>query len=103
MPSSIDEYVHRIGRTGRVGNNGRATSFFDPDNDSNIASDLVRILKDAGQEVPEFLQNVRGGGGGRSQFGGRDVRGGAQVSVWVLLLNEFAFNTLFEYRMMKIL
>ncbi len=29
MPKSIDEYVHRIGRTGRVGNIGRATSFFD--------------------------------------------------------------------------
>ena len=30
MPNEIDEYVHRIGRTGRVGNTGRATSFFDP-------------------------------------------------------------------------
>ena len=29
MPKSIDEYVHRIGRTGRVGNIGKATSFFD--------------------------------------------------------------------------
>jgi len=26
---NIDEYVHRIGRTGRVGNTGKATSFFD--------------------------------------------------------------------------
>ena len=30
LPESIDEYVHRIGRTGRVGNVGKATSFFDP-------------------------------------------------------------------------
>jgi len=30
LPESIDEYVHRIGRTGRVGNTGKATSFFDP-------------------------------------------------------------------------
>lgn len=30
MPNSIDDYVHRIGRTGRVGNQGRATTFFDP-------------------------------------------------------------------------
>ena len=30
MPKDIDEYVHRIGRTGRLGNAGRATSFFDP-------------------------------------------------------------------------
>merc|ERR1712098_974434 len=26
MPSDVDEYVHRIGRTGRVGNLGKATS-----------------------------------------------------------------------------
>lgn len=30
MPKSVDDYVHRIGRTGRVGNVGKATSFFDP-------------------------------------------------------------------------
>lgn len=31
IPKSIDDYVHRIGRTGRVGNVGKATSFFDPE------------------------------------------------------------------------
>lgn len=31
LPKSIDEYVHRIGRTGRVGNRGMAVSFFDAD------------------------------------------------------------------------
>lgn len=31
MPKEIDEYVHRIGRTGRLGNEGKATSFYDPD------------------------------------------------------------------------
>lgn len=36
LPKSIDEYVHRIGRTGRVGNRGMAVSFFDADNVSNI-------------------------------------------------------------------
>ena len=30
LPKSIDEYVHRIGRTGRLGNTGRATSFMTP-------------------------------------------------------------------------
>ncbi|KAJ4450546.1 hypothetical protein ANN_01973, partial [Periplaneta americana] len=45
LPKSIDEYVHRIGRTGRVGNRGKATSFYDPDVDSILAKDLVKILK----------------------------------------------------------
>lgn len=31
LPKDVDEYVHRIGRTGRVGNRGKATSFYDPD------------------------------------------------------------------------
>lgn len=46
IPKEIDEYVHRIGRTGRCGNLGRATSFFDPDNNSDIARDLVKCLSE---------------------------------------------------------
>lgn len=45
LPKTIDEYVHRIGRTGRLGNAGKAISFFDPDCDGPIASELIRILK----------------------------------------------------------
>lgn len=57
LPKNIDEYVHRIGRTGRVGNRGKATSFFVPEqeNDMALAGHLARILKDAGQPSPEFL------------------------------------------------
>lgn len=44
LPSSIDEYVHRIGRTGRCGNIGKAVSFYDPDTDNALASSLVAIL-----------------------------------------------------------
>ncbi|KAJ6222945.1 hypothetical protein RDWZM_001490 [Blomia tropicalis] len=39
LPNDIEEYVHRIGRTGRVGNLGLATSFFN-DKNRNIAGDL---------------------------------------------------------------
>ena len=49
LPKSIDEYVHRIGRTGRLGNTGRATSFFDIQQDSGLAGDLVRVLADSQQ------------------------------------------------------
>lgn len=45
MPNSVDEYVHRIGRTGRLGNSGKAVSFFDSSTDNNLSSELVRILK----------------------------------------------------------
>jgi len=46
MPSSIEDYVHRIGRTGRCGNIGRATSFFDAATDFQLARPLVRVLTD---------------------------------------------------------
>lgn len=45
LPKTIDEYVHRIGRTGRLGNAGKAISFYNPECDSLLASELTRILK----------------------------------------------------------
>ncbi|XP_049548557.1 ATP-dependent RNA helicase vasa [Anopheles darlingi] len=79
LPKNIDDYVHRIGRTGRVGNKGRATSFYDPAADYAIAGDLVKILQQANQTVPDFLKHLADGGGGGgafngSTFGGRDIR-----------------------------
>ncbi len=83
LPGSIDEYVHRIGRTGRIGNKGKATSFYDPERDAPVASDLLKVLSDSQQEVPEWLRkeaadSVHGVGGGLlgSGYGGRDVRQG---------------------------
>jgi probable ATP-dependent RNA helicase DDX4 len=81
MPKSVDEYVHRIGRTGRMGNTGRATSFYDSGDNGSISKDLVKILKDAGQEVPEWMQTEASrnlgstsGGGSAGGYGGRDIR-----------------------------
>jgi len=87
VPKDIDEYVHRIGRTGRLGNQGRATTFFDPEGnfDQDVAPELVRILKEAQQEVPDWLEEIAGGGfvGGFGSigFGGEDVRGGPTSEV----------------------
>jgi ATP-dependent RNA helicase DDX3X len=57
LPTDIDEYVHRIGRTGRAGNSGEAISFFNEKN-RNIAKDLYDILNETQQELPEFLTKV---------------------------------------------
>ncbi|NXX97665.1 DDX4 helicase, partial [Centropus bengalensis] len=46
LPSTIDEYVHRIGRTGRCGNTGRAICFFDSSSDGHLAQSLVKVLSD---------------------------------------------------------
>ena len=49
LPKTVEEYVHRIGRTGRLGNTGKATSFYDSRNDCGLASGLMTILIDCKQ------------------------------------------------------
>ncbi|GAA6006513.1 hypothetical protein JCM10207_004958 [Rhodosporidiobolus poonsookiae] len=77
LPSDIDDYVHRIGRTGRAGNTGAATAFFNRGN-RNIVRELIELLKEAHQDVPEWLESVAreaGGFGGRSSGRGRGRSG----------------------------
>lgn len=51
----IEEYTHRIGRTGRIGNTGLATSFFN-DRDEDLGPQLVMTLLETRQKVPDFLE-----------------------------------------------
>ncbi|RMZ91394.1 hypothetical protein DV736_g1364, partial [Chaetothyriales sp. CBS 134916] len=53
-----DEYIHRIGRTARIGNEGLATSFYN-DRDEPMADFLVKILIECDQPVPEFLERFK--------------------------------------------
>ena len=46
LPSTIEDYIHRIGRTGRIGNKGLATAFFQRDKDLGLARALVKVLSD---------------------------------------------------------
>ena len=57
LPTDIDDYVHRIGRTGRAGNTGLATAFFNKDN-TNVVKGLIELLTEANQEVPDFLRTA---------------------------------------------
>ncbi|XP_031830908.1 ATP-dependent RNA helicase bel isoform X2 [Nomia melanderi] len=73
LPGDVEEYVHRIGRTGRMGNLGLATSFFNSKN-QNLVRDLVSLLIEANQELPPWLDDlfseVRYSGGGSRRAGG---------------------------------
>ncbi|RHY33105.1 hypothetical protein DYB32_001859 [Aphanomyces invadans] len=77
MPKNIEDYIHRIGRTARAGMKGTAVSYFTAEN-GRIAGDMIRILSEAGQEVPRELENLRGYGGGGGRGGGRGGRGGGR-------------------------
>ncbi|GJC82897.1 ATP-dependent RNA helicase ded1 [Colletotrichum liriopes] len=59
----IEEYTHRIGRTGRMGQRGIATSFY-TERDEPISSVLVRTLLETKQEVPDFLEPYKPTGKG---------------------------------------
>lgn len=96
LPDASEDYVHRIGRTGRAGMPGHAISFATPDQKSDVraierlirmplptkqAPDLSQVhVEEAPREFYE--ERPRGGDrGGRPQFGGMrreyNDRGGA--------------------------
>ena len=85
--NAVEDYVHRIGRTGRAGAKGRAFTFFTP-GDKKSAGKLVEVLTKAEQEIPDALKAMcprprhgfggggRGYGRGRGGYGGRGYMGG---------------------------
>lgn len=56
-PNHLEDYVHRVGRTGRAGNKGTAITFITPD-ECQSASDLIRALDQSSQEIPEALRDL---------------------------------------------
>ncbi|CAF2037101.1 BnaA09g06470D [Brassica napus] len=74
FPTSLEDYIHRIGRTGRAGAKGMAMTFFTHDN-AKFARELIKILQEAGQVVPPTLSAlVRSSGSGGGGGGGRSFR-----------------------------
>ena len=54
FPLTIEDYVHRIGRTGRAGKTGISHTFFQT-GDKSHAGELQQVMKQAGQSVPDEL------------------------------------------------
>ncbi|XP_028414614.1 probable ATP-dependent RNA helicase DDX43 [Dendronephthya gigantea] len=57
FPRAIEDYVHRIGRTGRAGSKGSSLSFITRE-DWKQAQNLIYILEEANQEVSEELRSM---------------------------------------------
>lgn len=62
-PSSSEDYVHRIGRTGRQNKKGTSYTFFTTQNAAQ-AGDLIKVLEEAKQNVPQELREMAFGRGG---------------------------------------
>ncbi|WMV21379.1 hypothetical protein MTR67_014764 [Solanum verrucosum] len=89
FPSSLEDYIHRIGRTGRAGATGTAYTFFTHAN-AKFTRELIKILQQAGQIVPPQLSALARSSGpstggsnfrsrGRGGFGNRGQRSGSNV------------------------
>merc|ERR1712060_203199 len=63
FPMQIEDYIHRVGRTGRAGATGSAYTFFTRDK-AKMAKDLIAVLREASQIVPEELERLAGEDGG---------------------------------------
>lgn len=84
----IEDYIHRIGRTGRAGKKGAAISYFVEEFDGHIAQPLAKVLRSCNQKVPrELLQmdptkkrkfKQGGGGNDRNMHNHTRGRGGNQ-------------------------
>ena len=85
MPE-IQTYVHRIGRTGRGDKTGLATTFVRHADSTTLIADLMQLLVEAKQEVPESLYEIvpefeRGAASGRPEGRGCAYCGGLSHKV----------------------
>lgn len=61
MPLTMEDFVHRCGRTGRAGKKGNAISFFNSGGEHNEVEKvfpLIKLLEGAKQAVPEKLKSL---------------------------------------------
>lgn len=58
MPKEIEDYVHQIGRTGRSGKTGIATTFVNKSIPEPTLLDLKYLLREAKQRIPPFLAEI---------------------------------------------
>lgn len=81
MPKQLDDYVHRIGRTGRAGRRGTAVAFVNER--CGYLPELADLLKNAKQELPmwfdELIQSRSNNNRFKTareanKFGGQDLR-----------------------------
>jgi superfamily II DNA/RNA helicase len=57
LPQVAEDYIHRIGRTGRAGGKGRALSILVPEERSQW-KDIAQLLKRTGSKLPQIRTAV---------------------------------------------
>lgn len=77
MPKEIQTYVHRIGRTGRGEQTGTATTFVGSGDNPTLLADLMQLLLEAKQRIPQGLYELVPGLGeiDKASTGGQSSKG----------------------------
>jgi ATP-dependent RNA helicase DDX46/PRP5 len=57
-PNHFEDYIHRVGRTGRAGNKGWAYTFILPVGQEKIAGEVCRAFETAGVTAPADLKRM---------------------------------------------
>lgn len=83
--------MHRIGRTGRSGKTGIATTFINKANDESVLLDLKHLLIEARQKVPLFLAELESENEKYLQLGGLKLLLFTDIIFLKMYLNHFIF------------
>ncbi|KIJ68765.1 hypothetical protein HYDPIDRAFT_179802 [Hydnomerulius pinastri MD-312] len=57
FPTSVQSYIHRIGRTGRAGQEGKAVTYF-TDADAPYLKSIANVLLQSGSSVPDWIMKL---------------------------------------------
>lgn len=93
MPDDLEEYVHRVGRTARVGNKGLATTFYN-NGSEKMATTLATLLRTYKQDIPDFLEpylpaeDDKNGGQAPDVLDERDADAAPMSTGFSMLLNK---------------
>lgn len=61
VPNHMEDYVHRVGRTGRAGKKGTAITFIVKGEDDKAVPDIIKALKASAAVIPPELQSIYDG------------------------------------------
>mmetsp|Transcript_292 Transcript_292/g.713 ORF Transcript_292/g.713 Transcript_292/m.713 type:complete len:255 (-) Transcript_292:111-875(-) len=83
LPQDVDSYIHRIGRTGRIGNSGTAVTFISYDENGHCLESadtlkkLLQVMQDSKASIPDWLEGTIeevAYSGSKWKWGGQDMR-----------------------------
>jgi len=57
LPQTTEDYIHRIGRTGRAGRKGASLTFY-TEVDIAMLKSIANVMKNSGCDVPEWVLDL---------------------------------------------